>query len=102
MMEEKTTTDFRLSSPAFADSQMMPALYTCQGNEISPELAWENPPQGTKSLFLQMVDLDIPWPTCFTGSSLPIGWFIIFRLFIPACRQDYPEILTWRMGSCRE
>ena len=57
---EKNTQDFRLSSPAFADSQIVSKRFTCQGAEVSPELVWENPPQGTKSFFLQMVDLDIP------------------------------------------
>lgn len=38
----------------------MPRKYTCQGDEVSPELIWMELPEGTKSLVLFMYDVSIP------------------------------------------
>jgi Raf kinase inhibitor-like YbhB/YbcL family protein len=40
----------------------IPALYTCEGRNISPPLAWKNLPKGTKSLVLIVDDPDAPDP----------------------------------------
>ncbi len=53
---------FKLSSPAFDHNEMMPSRYTCEGPNISPPLAWTNPPEGTKSLVLIVDDPDAPDP----------------------------------------
>ena len=53
---------FKLSSPAFDHNEMMPALYTCEGPNISPPLEWAAPPAGTKSLVLIVDDPDAPDP----------------------------------------
>jgi Raf kinase inhibitor-like YbhB/YbcL family protein len=53
---------FKLSSPAFAHNEMMPALYTCEGPNISPPLQWTAPPVGTKSIVLIVDDPDAPDP----------------------------------------
>ena len=52
----------QISSPAFNHNEMMPALYTCEGPNISPPLAWTDPPAGTKSLVLISDDPDAPDP----------------------------------------
>lgn len=51
---------FKLSSPAFADGQMIPPKYTADGEDISPPLVWEGLPQETKSLVLICDDPDAP------------------------------------------
>ncbi len=51
-----------ISSPAFAPNGMMPALYTCEGENISPPLEWTAPPPETKSLVLIVDDPDAPDP----------------------------------------
>jgi len=51
---------FKLSSPAFADGQMIPPKYTADGEDISPPLTWEGLPQATKSLALICDDPDAP------------------------------------------
>ena len=51
-----------ISSPAFAHNEMMPARYTCEGDNISPPLAWTAPPSGTKSLVVISDDPDAPDP----------------------------------------
>ncbi len=51
---------FKLSSPAFADGQMIPPKYTADGEDISPPLAWEGLPQETQCLALICDDPDAP------------------------------------------
>ena len=51
-----------LSSRAFTDKGEIPSLYTCQGKDVSPPLAWSGVPDGTKSLALIVDDPDAPDP----------------------------------------
>jgi Raf kinase inhibitor-like YbhB/YbcL family protein len=51
-----------LSSSAFAPDGSIPAVYTCEGNDVSPPLAWSGVPPGTKSLALIVDDPDAPDP----------------------------------------
>ena len=51
-----------LTSPVFADNGPIPKLYTCQGKDISPALAWSGLPAGAKSLALIVDDPDAPDP----------------------------------------
>ena len=52
----------RLTSSAFADGGGIPARYTCDGDNVSPPLAWSNLPEGTRSLALVLDDPDAPDP----------------------------------------
>ena len=47
-----------LSSSAFNDSQDIPALYSCDGQNRLPALEWVSPPQGTASFAVTVVDPD--------------------------------------------
>jgi len=55
---------FMLTSPAFKDGTPMPKKHAnntpgnanCVGENVSPPFAWSNPPAGTKSFALTMVD----------------------------------------------
>jgi hypothetical protein len=51
-----------LTSTAFADQGEIPRLYTCQGKDVSPPLAWSGVPAGTRSLALIVDDPDAPDP----------------------------------------
>jgi Raf kinase inhibitor-like YbhB/YbcL family protein len=53
-----TDTDFTLSSPAFADGQPIPVRFTCDGEDVSPQLAWESAPPDTASMALIVDDPD--------------------------------------------
>lgn len=51
-----------LSSSAFAHGGEIPSLYTCEGHDCSPPLAWSGVPVGTRSLALIVDDPDAPDP----------------------------------------
>ena len=52
-----------LTSDAFANGQSIPAKYSCVGKNISPALAWNDPPAGTQSFALIVDDPDAPMGT---------------------------------------
>lgn len=54
--------NMNLHSSAYQDGHMMPAQFTCEGENISPPLSWSGVPQGTKSLALIIEDPDAPDP----------------------------------------
>jgi Raf kinase inhibitor-like YbhB/YbcL family protein len=51
-----------LTSPAFAPGGSIPTLYTCEGRDTSPPLAWAGVPDGAESLALIVDDPDAPDP----------------------------------------
>jgi Raf kinase inhibitor-like YbhB/YbcL family protein len=51
-----------LTSTAFAHEGAIPKKYTCQGDDLSPPLAWSGAPAGTKSFALIVDDPDAPDP----------------------------------------
>ena len=50
----------KVTSNAFKEGNSIPKMYTCQGNNINPQLAWSNTPKDTKSFALIMDDPDAP------------------------------------------
>ena len=63
-----------LNSDAFIPNGHIPSKYTCEGEDVSPPLAWEGVPNSTKSLVLIIDDPDAPDPKDprwfgYTGSS---------------------------------
>ena len=50
----------KLISPAFSHNQEIPAQYTCDGQNISPALAWSDVPETTNSFALIVDDPDAP------------------------------------------
>jgi hypothetical protein len=49
-----------LQSNAFVHEGDMPRKYTCDGTDVSPALAWNDPPAGTQGFSLIMDDPDAP------------------------------------------
>lgn len=72
---------FLLTCPAFADGAAIPAAYTCEGRDVSPPLAWTEPPAGTKSFALISDDPDAPGKTW-------VHW-VVYNL--PASARTLPE-----------
>ncbi len=51
-----------LTSPVFEHNGAIPRVFTCQGKDISPSLAWSGLPNGTRSVALVVDDPDAPDP----------------------------------------
>ena len=72
---------FTLSSGSFQNNQAIPRRYTCDGEDVSPALAWNGAPEGTKSFALIMDDPDAPG-----------GTFVHWVLYdLPAETMQLPE-----------
>lgn len=76
----------RINSTAFSNQGAIPALYTCEGKDTSPPLAWSDIPTGTKSLALIVDDPDAPDPAAPTMTW--VHW-ILYNL--PAENGGLPE-----------
>jgi Raf kinase inhibitor-like YbhB/YbcL family protein len=53
-----TTVPWAITSTAFEEGAAIPRRYTCDGEDISPEVAWSAAPGGTRSLALIVRDPD--------------------------------------------
>jgi Raf kinase inhibitor-like YbhB/YbcL family protein len=62
--------DFALQSSAFEHGGPIPRRHNCEGEHLSPPLAWPGAPEGTRSLALVVDDPDAPAGT-FTHW---LGW----------------------------
>ncbi|MFQ5592644.1 MAG: YbhB/YbcL family Raf kinase inhibitor-like protein [Anaerolineae bacterium] len=74
-------TAFILKSTVFHEGEAIPKRYTCDGEDVSPELRWEDTPANTRSFALIMDDPDAPGRT-FTH-------WVLFD--IPADTTNLPE-----------
>jgi len=65
----------RLSSPAFADGDIIPTRHTCDGVDASPPLSIEDIPETTAYLALIMDDPDAPVGTWdhWVASDIPVA-----------------------------
>ena len=52
-----------IKSSAFGSGEMIPAKYTCDGADFSPQLEWSGSPAGTRSFALICDDPDAPMGT---------------------------------------
>jgi Raf kinase inhibitor-like YbhB/YbcL family protein len=52
--------EMALTSPAFEDGDAIPRRHTCEGDDLSPPLAWIGQPSETQSFALLVDDPDAP------------------------------------------
>ncbi|MFQ5346281.1 MAG: YbhB/YbcL family Raf kinase inhibitor-like protein [Rhodothalassiaceae bacterium] len=78
-----------LGSSAFANFGEIPRRYTCQGDDVSPPLAWSGVPQGTRSLALIVDDPDAPDPRA--PKMTWVHW-VLYNL--PADSRGLPEAVS--------
>ena len=53
----------KLKSKDFVGNSSIPSEFTCDGRNVSPQLSWEDVPDGTKSFALSVTDPDAPGGT---------------------------------------
>ncbi len=70
-----------IKSSAFNEGEPIPKKFTCDGEDISPELSWDGTPEGTKTFALINDDPDAPGKTW-------VHW-VIFN--IPGSATSLPE-----------
>lgn len=58
--DSKLASEFSIASPAFANEAEIPAVFTCDGENVSPPLSISGIPEGTRSLALIVDDSDAP------------------------------------------
>ena len=75
--------EFNITSPAFTQAQPIPSRYSCDGENISPALAWSEPPAATQSFVLIFDDPDAP-------GGIWVHW-VLFN--IPAAARSLPEAI---------
>ncbi|HKC43581.1 MAG TPA: YbhB/YbcL family Raf kinase inhibitor-like protein [Burkholderiales bacterium] len=75
-----------LTSTAFTAGGAIPKRYTCEGEDLSPPLAWRDVPAGTKSLVLIVDDPDAPDP-----AAPKMTWVHWILYDIPATAGSLPE-----------
>jgi Raf kinase inhibitor-like YbhB/YbcL family protein len=78
---EDTPMKFKLNSHPFSDGGNIPKKYTCDGDDVSPELHWTGQPPAAKSFALIVDDPDAP-------SGTWVHW-VLFNL--PGDAHDLPE-----------
>ena len=94
--QEAPSMQFKITSQAFSASQRIPSKYTCDGQDISPDLEWTGAPANTKSFALICDDPDAPVGTFnhwvlyglpANVTKLPEGLARQSEVKQPACRQ---------------
>jgi Raf kinase inhibitor-like YbhB/YbcL family protein len=73
---------FKLTSTAFEADGAIPAKYACTGANVSPALAWTDPPQGTQSYVLIVDDPD-------ASAATPAVHWLVYD--IPAMQRGLEE-----------
>jgi Raf kinase inhibitor-like YbhB/YbcL family protein len=71
-------TSMKVWSPDFQNGQAIPAKFTCDGENVSPALAWSEVPAAAKSLALVIEDPDAP-------SGMWVHWIVTD--LPPQCRE---------------
>jgi Raf kinase inhibitor-like YbhB/YbcL family protein len=76
----------RISSPAFEANREIPSKFTCEGQDVSPPLAWDGVPDETQSFALIVDDPDAPDPAAPRRT-----WVHWVLLDLPATTRSLPE-----------
>jgi len=79
--EGESQMTLTVTSNAFQDGRKIPVKYTCDGDNLSPQIAWSGAPSGVKSYAVIMDDPDAP-----------MGTYVHWVLYdLPASTQELAE-----------
>lgn len=84
-----TAMTWTMTSPSFKDNGEIPARHTCEGEDVSPPLAWGPPPSDTESLALIVDDPDAPDP-----EAPRMTWVHWVLYDLPAKAGELPEAVA--------
>jgi Raf kinase inhibitor-like YbhB/YbcL family protein len=87
----------RIVSSSFSHEGPIPALYTCEGKDISPPITWSEVPPGTKSLALIVDDPDAPDP-----AAPKMTWVHWVLYNLPPTSAGLPESVKTLPEGTRE
>jgi len=82
--QKAASSMIRLNTTSFTPGGFIPKRFTCEGANVSPALAWTDPPVGTKSFAVIEDDPDAP-------SGTFVHW-VVYDL--PASYRKLPEALS--------
>jgi hypothetical protein len=82
--QKATSTKIELKTTSFTPGGFIPRRFTCEAANVSPALAWTDPPSGTQSFALIEDDPDAP-------SGTFVHWLIYD---LPAAYRRLPEALS--------
>lgn len=68
--------DLTVTSPAFGEGDPVPERFTCDGDDVSPPLAWTGAPSTTQALALVVDDPDAPGGTYTHWVVLDIATYV--------------------------
>jgi Raf kinase inhibitor-like YbhB/YbcL family protein len=83
---ESKAMALKITSPAFQPAGSIPSRYTCEGQDVSPPLAWSGAPANTKTFALIVDDPDAPDPA--KPQRVYVHW-VVYNL--PATATALPE-----------
>ena len=87
----------QLTSAAFAHGGEIPIRHTCQGEDLSPPLAWSGVPANAKSLVLVVDDPDAPDPA---APKMTYVHWVLYNL--PPASAGLPEAVKALPEGTRE
>ncbi len=78
-----------ITSTVFTEGGEIPIEYTCEGDDVSPELGWSGVPDGARTLALIVDDPDAPDP------AAPKMTYVHWVLYnIPTTARGLPRAVT--------
>jgi len=78
-----------ITSPSFLSDDLIPERHTCDGQNVSPAIAWSGVPSDTKSLVLIVEDPDAPDP-----AAPKMTWVHWVLYNLPPGTNGLPEGVT--------
>lgn len=88
---------FTIESSAFPPNGQIPRKHTCEGDDVSPPLAWRGDPAGTRCFALIVDDPDAPDPKA--PKMTWVHW-VVYNL--PAGTHSLPEDARTLPAAARE
>ena len=90
---QKETKIMELSSDSFTNGALIPSEYSCEGDDLSPLLIWNKPPEKVKSFALTCVDPDAPMGDWihWVAWNIPADWNSLSKGIDPIDQSQFTQ-----------